>query len=235
MLRADARRQVGDIAGAAADAADAVIHDRHNPAAKALLGVLLVELGRPEDAVLCLAEAVNAMPANPVFREGLAGALAAAEQPVAAAATYAAGIVAAPGSVELRNAAIMLALRGRDFATAVTLAEAACAVGIADVTTFGLKGHAMSNLGRHEAASDAYADALKLGPEDATMRRIAATPKIHPDATRAPVDYLRSVFDDYADGFDTHLISLGYRMPGVIRSAVCKYSLNGVSRCVAAA
>ncbi len=229
MLRADARRQVGDIAGAAADAADAVIHDRHNPAAKALLGVLLVELGRPEDAVLCLAEAVNAMPANPVFREGLAGALSAAGQPVAAATTYAAGIVAAPGSLELRNAAIMLALRGRNFAAAVTLAEAACAVGIADVTTFGLKGHALSNLGRHEAASDAYADALKLGPEDATMRRIAATPKIRPDATRAPVDYLRRVFDDYADVFDTHLISLGYRIPGVMRGAVRKYLLNDVT------
>ena len=227
MLRADARRQIGDLVGAASDAADAVIHDRLNPAAKALLGVLLVELGRPEDAVLCLTEAVKAVPANPAFREGLAGALAAAGQPVAAAATYAAGIVAAPGSLALRNAAIMLALRGRHFAAAITLADAACAVGIADVTTFGLKGHALSNLGRHEAAADAYADALKLGPEDATMRRIAATPKIRPDATRAPVDYLRSVFDGYADDFDTHLISLGYRIPGVMRGAVCKHLLNG--------
>lgn len=223
MLRADARRQVGDLAGAAADAADAVIHDRHNPAAKALLGVLLVEFGRPEDAVLCLAEAVTAVPTNPAFRQGLAGALSAAGQPVAAAATYIAGIAAAPGSLELRNAAIMLALRGRDFATAVRLAEAACAVGIADVTTFGLKGHALSCLGRHEAAADAFADALKLGPEDAAMRRVAATPKIRPDATRAPADYLRSVFDFYADDFDTHLISLAYRIPGVMRGAVCKH------------
>ena len=60
MLRADARQQLGDMAGAAADAAEAVIHDRHDPAAKALLGVLMIELGRPEDAVRCLAEAVAA-------------------------------------------------------------------------------------------------------------------------------------------------------------------------------
>jgi predicted TPR repeat methyltransferase len=221
MLRADARWQTGDLAGAAADAAEAVIHDRHDPAAKALLGVLMIELHRPEDAVRCLAEAVDAAPANPAFVEGLANAFLAADQPEAAAATYAAGIAAAPGSLQLRNAAIMLAVRQRDFATAVALAEAARMTGIADVTTFGLKGHALSSIGRHEEAADAYADALKLGPENAFVRRMVAAADIRPDATRAPADYLRRVFDGYADRFEAHLINLGYRIPGVMRNAVC--------------
>jgi predicted TPR repeat methyltransferase len=223
MLRADARRQLGDLDGAAADAADAVIHDRNNPAAKALLGVLLLELGRAQDAVLCLAEAVNAAPGNPAFCQGLASALSAAGQPAASAATYAAGIAAAPGSLELRNGAIMLAVRDRDFAVAVALADAACAVGIADATTFGLKGHALSSLGQHEEAADAYADALKLGPEDPYVRRMVAAADIRPDATRAPVEYVRGVFDGYADRFEAHLVSLGYRVPGVMRQAVCKH------------
>ncbi len=220
MLRADARRQLGDVAGAVADAADAVIHDRHNPAAKALLGVLLLELGRHEDAVRCLAEAVDAAPANPGFREGLATALTAAGQPEAAAATYAAGIEAAPDSLALRNAAILLALRQRDFAAAVALADAAHAVGLADVCTFGLKGHALSSLGRHVDAADAYADALKLGPDDLYFQGMVAAADVQPDATRASVEYVRNVFDGYADRFETHLISLGYRIPGVIRNAV---------------
>jgi predicted TPR repeat methyltransferase len=220
MLRADARRQLGDLAGAVADAAEAVIHDRHDPAAKALLGVLMLELGRPEDAVRCLAEAVDAAPANPAFREGLADALVAAGQPDAAAATYAAGIAAAPGSLELRNAAIMLAVRQRDFANAVALAEAAREVGIADACTFGLKGHALCGLGRHEEAADAYADALKLGPDDPTVRRMLVAADIHPDATRAPAGYVRRVFDGYADRFEGHLIALGYRIPGVMRNAL---------------
>ncbi len=220
MLRADARRQLGDLAGAAADAADAVIHDRHDPAAKALLGVLMLDLGRPEDAVRCLAEAVDAAPANPTYREGLAAALVAAGRPEAAAATYAAGIDAAPGSLELRNAAILLAVRERAFASAVALAEAARVVGIADACTFGLKGHALASLGRHAEAADAYADALRLGPEDPYVRRVVAAADLPPDATRAPVDYLRRVFDGYADHFEGHLISLGYRIPGVMRSAL---------------
>jgi predicted TPR repeat methyltransferase len=223
MLRADARRRLGDLAGAVADAADAVIHDRHNPAAKALLGVLMLDLERPGDAISCLAEAVEAAPANPTFREGLAAALTAAGQPESAAETYAAGIEAAPGSLELRNAAIMFALRQRDFAAAVALAEAARASGIADACTFGLMGHALSSLGRHADAADAYADALKLGPDDPHVRHLAAAAEMQPDATRASIDYVRNVFDDYAGHFDSHLISLGYRIPGVLRNAVRTY------------
>jgi predicted TPR repeat methyltransferase len=226
MLRADARRQLGDFAGALADAAEAVIHDRHDPAAKALLGVLMLELGQPEDAVRCLAEAVKAVPANPVFRQGLADALTAAGRPEAAAATFAAGIAATPGSVELRNAAILLGVREREFVTAIALAEAARAVGIGDATTFGLKGHALASLGRHPEAADAYADALKLGPDDPHVRRMVAAADLPPDATRAPADYVRRVFDNYADRFEGHLISLGYRIPGVMRSALQAYLLN---------
>ncbi len=220
MLRADARHQLGDLAGAVADAAEAVIHDRHNPAAKALLGILMTELGHPEDAARCLAEAVEAVPANPMFRRGLANALLAAGQPAAAAATYAAGIAAAPGNLDLRNAAIMLAVRQRDFANAVALAEAARVVAIADATTFGLMGHALCGLGRHEEAADAYADALRLAPNDPIVRRMMVAADIRPDATRVPAASVRRVFDGYADRFERHLIDLGYRIPGVMRNAL---------------
>jgi predicted TPR repeat methyltransferase len=220
MLRADARHQLGDISGAAVDAADAVLHDRHNPAAKALLGVLLLELGLHDDAVRCLAEAVGNAPANPSYREGLANALSAAGEPEAAAATCAAGIAAAPGSLELRNATILLALRQRHFAAAVSQAEAARLAGVADADTFGLMGYALSSLGQHEAAAEAYADALRLGPEDPHVRHMVAAAAERSDSTRASATYVRDVFNGYASRFEPHLISLGYRIPGVIRSAV---------------
>jgi predicted Zn-dependent protease len=56
--RAAVRMQMDDREGATADAADAVILDNGDPAAKALLGVLMLELRRPADAVACLDEAV---------------------------------------------------------------------------------------------------------------------------------------------------------------------------------
>lgn len=217
ICRADLRRQLGDRAGAAEDAAEAVILDRNDPAAKALLGVLLLEFDRPEDAVACLAEAVVADPANPHYREGLAAAQEAEGDADAALATLTAGIAAAPARAELRNAATLLSVRRRDFVMAVRLAEEARIAGVADACSFGLKGHALSSLGRHAEATDAYAEAMKLGPNDPYVRHLVAAAGILPGTPRAPADYLRTVFDGYADRFEQHLVSLGYRVPGLIR------------------
>lgn len=222
-LRADTKHQLGDTSGALVDAAEAVVMDRHDPAAKALLGALLLELGRHAEAIACLKEAVEAVPGNPFFREAYVNAQVAAGQPDAAAATYAAGIAAAPGSLALRNGAILLAVRQRDFAAAIALAEQGRVAGVADACTFGLKGHALSSLGQYNAAADAYADALKLGPEDPYVRHLVAAAGIRPGATHAPADYVRTVFDGYAERFEIHLIGLGYRVPGLMRAAVAAH------------
>ena len=39
-----------------------------------------------------------------------------------------------------------------------------------------------------------------------------------PNSKRAPEGYVRTVFDGYADRFEAHLVSLGYRIPGAIRT-----------------
>ena len=221
--RADLRLQTGDPVGALTDAAEAVILDRTDPAAKALLGILLLEHHRADDAIACLREAVAADPANPAFRQGLAAAQEASADTDAALATLAAGIALAPSRVDLRNAAILVAVRRRDFTMACRLAEDARAAGVADACSFGLMGHALSSLGRHADAADAYADALKLGPNDPYVRHLVAASGILPSAPRAPVEYLRAVFDGYADRFEAHLISLGYRIPGLTRAALARH------------
>lgn len=223
--RSELRRQAGDIEGAARDAAEAVVLDRKDPAAKALLGVLLLELGRTADALACLAEAFAAEPGNPGFAAGLATAQETAGDPDAALATLLRCIDAAPSRVDPRNAAILLCVRRRDFRQAVGLAEAARRIGIADACSFGLLGHALSSLGQHAEATDAYAEALKLGPNDPYVRHLVAAAGIMPGATRAPVEYLRAVFDGYAERFDAHLISLGYRMPGLFRAVLLQHPL----------
>jgi len=221
--RADLRQQAGDAVGALGDAAEAVILDRTDPAAKALLGVLLLEHHRTDDAIVCLGEAVAADAANPAYRQGLAAAQEESGDTDAALATLATGIAAAPWRVDLRNAAILVAVRRRDFSAACELAEAARAAGVADACSFGLMGHALSSLGRHTDATDAYAEALKLGPDDPYVRHLVAASGILPSAPRAPVEYLRAVFDGYADRFEAHLISLGYRVPGLVRAALARH------------
>lgn len=218
--RSELRHRIGDIEGATRDAAEAVTLDRADPVAKALLGTLMLELGRPEEALSCLREAVRSQPADPAFREALANAQAAAGDLEAALMTLEMGIALAPTAVSLRDAAVMLCIRRRDFAGAVRLAEQARAAGIADACLFGLFGHALSSLGRHDEAAHAYQEALKLGPDDPYVRHLVSTTGAMPQGRRAPEAYLKTVFDGYADRFEGHLISLGYRIPGVIRGVV---------------
>ena len=203
--RAEVRIRLGDTIGAAADAAEAVIFDNGDPEAKAQLGVLMLELKRPADAVACLGEAASMDKGNPTYREGLAAAQEANGNADAALATLNAAIADMPWRTELRNAAVLLSIRRRDFIAAHRLAEEARAAGITDACTFGLMGHALSSLGRHAEATDAYAEALKLGPNDPYVRHLAAATGVQSSATRAPVEYLRTVFDGYADRFEVRI------------------------------
>lgn len=218
--RADIRHRAGDISGASHDAAEAVVLEPANVAGKAILGILMMEGGRPADAVRCLAEARASLPADAAICEALSQAQAAAGDVEDAAATLAAGVAASPGSMSLRNASVLLAVRRRAFASAVALAEDARRDGMVDACLFGLKGHALTSLGRHDEAAEAYQEALKLGPEDPYVRHLVAAAGGVAGTDRAPADYLSAVFDGYADRFEAHLIALGYRIPGVIRTAL---------------
>lgn len=223
--RAELRRRAGDLEGAARDAAEAVVLDRNDRAAKALLGVLMLDLGRTADALACLAEASDAEPGNSGFAAALAAAQEVAGDPDAALATLLRCVDAAPSRIDPRNAAMLLCMRNRDFRQVVRLAEDTRRAGIADACSFGLLGHALSSLGQHAEAADAYAEALKLGPNDPYVRHLVAAAGIVPGAARAPVEYVRAVFDGYAERFEPHLISLGYRIPGLFRAVLRQHPL----------
>ncbi len=219
LIRVEARLMADDPAGAATDAAEAVIAAPGLPRAKAALGIAMAELGHLSDALACLDEAVRAAPDDPVFRLALARAQELAGEAAAAAATLDAGIARAPSSLKLRNAALRLAIAVRDFPHAVDIARAAQRHGVMDACLFGMLGHALSSLGRHEAAGDAYAEALKLAPEDAYVRHLVAASGRLPPAEQAADDYVRVLFDGYAETFEAHVIGLGYRVPGLLREA----------------
>ena len=222
--RARLRCRFGDLDGASRDAAEAVILDPRDPAAKALLGELLLLLGRTADAVACLEEVVTALPRDIAFREALARARIVDGDMDGALATLLDGIATVPEATPFRNAAILLCIRIRDFVQAESLAKKALVQGVADASTFGLKGHALSSLGRHDEAATAYNEALKLAPGDANVRHLAVSSGILNGAQSTPDDHVRTLFDSYADRFESHLIELGYRVPGLIRRYVIDFA-----------
>jgi predicted TPR repeat methyltransferase len=222
--RAQLRGRLGDMEGAARDAAEAVVLDRRDPEAKALLGEALLHLGRTSEAVTCLIEASAAASRNVVFREKLAQALIADGDMEGALDSLLDGIAVVPEATSFHNAAIVLCIRLRDFGQATDLAERARARGAADASTFALKGHALSSLGRHDEATEAYQEALKLAPGDAHIRLLATSSAM---GHEAPDAFIRTLFDGYADRFEEHLIELGYRIPGLIRRYVTDFSKLG--------
>ena len=218
--RAEARLQLDRLTEAAGDAAEAVILDQADAGAKALLGVILIELGRYDEARACLAEAVANDPAHPTYRICLAESLVRLDRVAEAEATLEQAVALHPERADLRTKSILLRMRHRDFRGAITLASAAKLDGAADACVFGLLGHAYSSLMQHELAADSYREALKLCPEDSYVRHLVAAAGTMPGALRAPRDYLRAVFNGYAERFESHLITLLYRVPGLIRNII---------------
>lgn len=225
--RAEWRLQADDLVGAASDAAEAVTVDRHDVDAKALLGLVLVELGRYDDAIACLNEAVIEAPDRAPFRVGLSQAQLRRGDDAAAEATLRAGIARGGASAGMHAALLLLLLRLGHHADAVAAGEAARRMGAVDAVVFGLLGHALSSLGRHDEAAEIYREALKLAPEDPYVRHLVAASGALPADGRAPSDYLRVVFDGYAERFEQHVLALGYRVPGLLRREIERLGARG--------
>ena len=95
---------------------------------------------------------------------------------------------------------------------------------MADATTFGMKGHAHASVGEYEEAALAYQEALKLAPNDPHIRHLVMAAGALPGGKRAPAEYITAMFDDYADRFEAHLLSLRYTAPVRIRHALESHS-----------
>jgi predicted TPR repeat methyltransferase len=115
-----------------------------------------------------------------------------------------------------------------DFAAAADLAAQAIELAPGFVPAHALLGRAQAELGRNEAAIAALNCALALEPDDALgvridLARLAALP-----FEGAITDgYVRALFDDYAPGFDRHLVKkLAYRGPELIAEALERAALK---------
>ncbi len=219
LIRAETRLAGGDPQGAAQDAAEAVIAEPDNPRAKATLGITLADLQCFGPAIACLADALRASPDHPGFRVALARAQDFAGEAEAAAATLSEGIALAPESVLLRTAAVQQALDKGDCAHAVALAEAARRHGVLNAALFDLMGQALAGLGRHDAAGEAYAEALKLTPEDPYLRHMVAASGLLPAPPQATDGFIGTLFDRRAAGYDQWAANSQYPVPGLVRAA----------------
>lgn len=226
-LRAGFRLLAEDYAGAARDAAEVIVSSPDSVSAKAVLGRALLRLQLNHDARACLHEALSASPTNILVRFDLIEAWEALGNQDAADRVVDEGIATMPRHGGLRSLAILRRVRRTDYAGAIQIAELARSAGALDGAGFGLLGHALTCLGEQEAAADAYVEALKLTPSDPYVRHLAAAAGRVAEGSSAPPEYVRVLFNGYADHFEGHLIHLGYRVPGLIRAKLAAASRPG--------
>lgn len=82
-------------------------------------------------------------------------------------------------------------------------------------------GIALYMLGRHEQAAEVYRDWLVREPDNPVPRHMLASCGAAEAPPRAPDDYVRDVFDGFAESFDEQLLNnLGYRAPQVLVDAL---------------
>lgn len=78
-------------------------------------------------------------------------------------------------------------------------------------------GVALYMLGRHDQAADVYRQWLEREPDNPVPRHMLASCGAAEAPPRAADDYVRDVFDGFAESFDEQLIqNLGYRAPEVL-------------------
>jgi predicted TPR repeat methyltransferase len=205
--------------GAIDDAAAAVMATPWDPDAKALLGTTLLEERRFDEAIWFLGEAMRADPLNPAIQSRLGQAFMLAGQHEAAAeilAHCAATTSGAPGLAALQAQNRLLA---GDAVTAIAMTRAALVAGTADASLHSVLAHALVAEGRLGEAAPHFTIAARLAPQNGYLAHLAAAANGN-GTDRATDSYVASLFDGYAPRFEGALLSLGYRVPGLVRRAV---------------
>ncbi|WP_165982391.1 tetratricopeptide repeat protein [Dankookia rubra] len=218
-LRARIRLARGHHAGAAEDAATAVMAAPGDTAGRLLLATALLEEGRHDEAIWFLGEAWRADPGNAALQARLGQAFMRAGRHEAAAELLAHCEQQAPSTPGIAALRAQAALLADDAPEAERLARAALARGIVEGAVHSVLAHALVSQGRLAEAGPHFAAAARLSPASHYLAHLAAASS-GTTQDRAPEDYVATLFDGYAPHFETSLLGLGYRVPGLIRRAV---------------
>jgi predicted Zn-dependent protease len=160
LLRSEVLFGQAAYAGAAIEAAEAILLAPNLTRAKSVLGLALLQLGQFDSALPCLAESFAADPSAIDVALGFA-ALA----PEKAGAILIQAIAATPRLTLLRNALARRYLRLGDVAAASQVALQAVADGLADAESYCLLACAQMQQGCPNEAATSVARALSIAPE----------------------------------------------------------------------
>lgn len=218
-LRGRARAAMGAHVEALDDAAAAVMADAGSTSARCLMADALLKVGKFDEAIFLNWRMVQAQPQDVNAHLRLAqafmmGSRHAAADELLREVESRAPLLAMATALRAQNK-----LLSGDNIAAEAILLPILARGHADASLYSVLAHALVAQGRLAEAGPHFRAAARLAPDDAYLAHLASasdggTPE------RASNAYVATVFDGYAPRFEAELLSMGYRVPGLIRLAV---------------
>jgi predicted TPR repeat methyltransferase len=181
--------------------------------------IALHDLGRDADALASAELALRTRPAYPEALAARGNALHGLGRFRAAAADFEAALQLTQG---VGRAELLCWLGGAQIKlqrlqNALNSFDAALALRPRHAHTLQLRANALRLLGRCDDSATAYREALALGGDSIQIGFALAALGAAPVPAQAPADYVKALFDQYADHFDAHLVQdLDYRTPALI-------------------
>ena len=119
----------------------------------------------------------------------------------------------------------------RDFASAANSYKNSIKLNKINPGAYENLGHALAELGNKKEAMAAYQRALELNPDNTLVRHAVNSLAGH-TTDKAPAEYVKTLFDEYADNFDEHLTAqLEYNTPKLIKKIFTEYLESSCSSC----
>src|SRR5258708_26217387 len=190
--------------------------DAHNN-----LGNVLLEIGRAEDAVAAYRRVAELRPDAAEAHHNLGIALQSVGQPAEAGFALEQAIALEPRRPLFHYSLGMLWLRLARPEDAIPILQVALALDPGFTQAHVARIRAIRMAGNEQtAALAAVSEWLACDPTNPVAHHFRAVYSGEPPPARASDSYVRTLFDEYAANFDSHLHRLGYRAPQLLREAV---------------
>ncbi len=188
-----------------------------HPQALHLLGLVCHQTGRNAEAAMLIADAERRQPEDAEMPYNLGNCLLLDGRPAEAVEAFRRALALRPRRAEALNNLGTALQRLDRLDEAIAAYQGALEIDPDRTDALSNMGQALQALGRFDEAVFAYRQVLARKPDHPTARHMVAAMSGETPAA-APDDFVRRLFDSYADRFDTHLVaSLGYEPERCIR------------------
>lgn len=197
-----------------------------NPDALNFLGMLRCQAGDPTEAAGLLRRSVEANPANPHAWLNLGNVLLVLGKPEEARTAFTRATELAPDlAMAWFNLGVCLGRCKRPLEAASAL-HRALKIEPGYIPAYESLALVLHRLGNYAEAAEVYREWLAREPDNPMARHMLAATSGAEAPARAADEYVRNLFDDFAESFDENLTSLQYRAPQLVAQRLGRESLG---------